>query len=162
MSITTQAPVVLEPESQAFVEATAKPPFLYELTPDEARKVLDDVQAEPSPEPSLGPPDPHAAAGLVEPVDQSHVARPGAAVGRGPPGRSAGRCRPGRAAFRRCALLRAQEHLDGFSLVHSPVAGGGFVKRQFEVEDLARFDLAIPDQVDQLGEKAAHWGGAPV
>jgi hypothetical protein len=35
MSITTQAPVVLEPESQAFVEATAKPPFLYELTPDE-------------------------------------------------------------------------------------------------------------------------------
>jgi acetyl esterase len=47
MSITTQAPVVLEPESQAFVEATAKPPFLYELTPDEARKVLDDVQAAP-------------------------------------------------------------------------------------------------------------------
>jgi acetyl esterase len=47
MSITTQAPVVLEPESQAFVEATAKPPFLYELTPAEARKVLDDVQAEP-------------------------------------------------------------------------------------------------------------------
>jgi acetyl esterase len=47
MSITTQAPVVLEPESQAFVEATAKPPFLYELSPAEARKVLDDVQAEP-------------------------------------------------------------------------------------------------------------------
>jgi acetyl esterase len=44
---TTQTPVVLEPESQAFVEATAKPPFLYELTPAEARKVLDDVQAEP-------------------------------------------------------------------------------------------------------------------
>jgi acetyl esterase len=39
--------VVLEPASQAFVEATSKPPFLYELTPDEARKVLDDVQAEP-------------------------------------------------------------------------------------------------------------------
>jgi hypothetical protein len=45
MSITAPAPVVLEPESQAFVEATAKPPFLYELTPAEARKVLDDVQA---------------------------------------------------------------------------------------------------------------------
>ena len=44
---TTHAPVVLEPASQAFVEATAKPPFLYELTPDEARKVLDDVQAAP-------------------------------------------------------------------------------------------------------------------
>ena len=39
--------VVLEPASQAFVEATAGPPFLYELTPDEARKVLDDVQAAP-------------------------------------------------------------------------------------------------------------------
>jgi acetyl esterase/lipase len=44
---TTYTPVVLEPASQAFVEATANPPFLYELTPDGARKVLDDVQAEP-------------------------------------------------------------------------------------------------------------------
>jgi acetyl esterase len=43
----TLAPVVLEPASQAFVEATANPPFLYELTPAEARKVLDDVQAAP-------------------------------------------------------------------------------------------------------------------
>src|ERR687884_635648 len=44
---TTYTPVVLEAASQAFVEATANPPFLYELTPDEARKVLDDVQAAP-------------------------------------------------------------------------------------------------------------------
>jgi acetyl esterase len=44
---TTHPPVVLEPASQEFVEATAKPPPLYELTPAEARKVLDDVQAEP-------------------------------------------------------------------------------------------------------------------
>jgi acetyl esterase len=44
---TTYTPVVLEPASQAFVAATADPPFLYELTPDEARKVLDDVQAAP-------------------------------------------------------------------------------------------------------------------
>ena len=43
----TLAPVVLEPASQAFVEATANPPFLYELTPAEARAVLDDVQAAP-------------------------------------------------------------------------------------------------------------------
>jgi acetyl esterase/lipase len=43
----TIARVVLEPASQAFVEATANPPFLYELTPAEARKVLDDVQAAP-------------------------------------------------------------------------------------------------------------------
>ena len=48
MSVTaTRGPVVLEPASQAFVEATAKPPFLYQLTPAEARKVLDDVQAAP-------------------------------------------------------------------------------------------------------------------
>jgi hypothetical protein len=45
MSTTAHAPVVLEPESQAFVEATSTPPFLYELTPADARKVLDDVQA---------------------------------------------------------------------------------------------------------------------
>src|SRR3954467_10295288 len=43
----TLAHVVLEPASQAFVDATAAPPFLYEMTPDDARKVLDDVQAAP-------------------------------------------------------------------------------------------------------------------
>src|SRR5688572_21474321 len=43
----TRTPVVLEPASQAFVEATSKPPFLYELTPAEARKILDDVQSAP-------------------------------------------------------------------------------------------------------------------
>ena len=48
MSVThASTTVVLEPASQAFVEATAKPPFLYELTPQEARAVLDDVQAAP-------------------------------------------------------------------------------------------------------------------
>ena len=46
-AMNTQAPLVLEPASQEFVEATAKPPFLYELSPAEARKVLDDVQAAP-------------------------------------------------------------------------------------------------------------------
>jgi acetyl esterase/lipase len=46
-TITTGAPVVLEPASQKFVEATSTPPFLYEQTPDDARKVLDDVQAAP-------------------------------------------------------------------------------------------------------------------
>jgi acetyl esterase/lipase len=48
MSITKiQSPVVLEQASQQFVDATATPPFLYELTPAEARKVLDDVQVAP-------------------------------------------------------------------------------------------------------------------
>jgi acetyl esterase/lipase len=43
----TLAPVVLEHAAQAFADATAVPPYLYELTPAEARKVLDDVQAAP-------------------------------------------------------------------------------------------------------------------
>ena len=47
MAITTGTAVVLERASQEFVDATAVPPFIYELTPDEARKVLDDVQAKP-------------------------------------------------------------------------------------------------------------------
>jgi acetyl esterase len=48
MGVTTSTrPVVLEAASQEFVDATSAPPFIYELTPDEARKVLDDVQAEP-------------------------------------------------------------------------------------------------------------------
>jgi acetyl esterase len=48
MSVTqTHNRVVLEPASQALVEATGKPPFLYELSPAEARAVFDDVQAGP-------------------------------------------------------------------------------------------------------------------
>jgi len=47
MAITTRTAVVLERASQEFVDATSMPPFLYELTPAEARKVLDDVQAAP-------------------------------------------------------------------------------------------------------------------
>jgi acetyl esterase len=49
MSVTTVThhPVELEPASQALVEATAKPPFLYELSPAEARAVLDQLQAAP-------------------------------------------------------------------------------------------------------------------
>jgi acetyl esterase len=38
---------VLEPQAQEFAEATSKPPFLYELGPERARKVLDDVQSAP-------------------------------------------------------------------------------------------------------------------
>src|SRR5262249_40600891 len=35
---------VLEPAAQELADATAKPPYLYELGPDGARKVLDDIQ----------------------------------------------------------------------------------------------------------------------
>src|SRR3954471_23222334 len=45
--VTTRNRIVREPASQALVEATAKPPFLYELSPGEARAVLDEIQAAP-------------------------------------------------------------------------------------------------------------------
>jgi acetyl esterase len=38
---------VLEPAAHEIADATSKPPFLYELGPDGARKVLDDIQAAP-------------------------------------------------------------------------------------------------------------------
>lgn len=43
----TGSAVVLERAAQAFADAAAQPPQLYELTPEQARKVLDDVQAAP-------------------------------------------------------------------------------------------------------------------
>ncbi len=36
--------VVLEPAALEFAEATSTPPFIYELSPDKAREVLEDVQ----------------------------------------------------------------------------------------------------------------------
>lgn len=43
----------LEPAAQQFADATATPPFLYQLGPEGARKVLDDVQAGPVEKPSV-------------------------------------------------------------------------------------------------------------
>ena len=39
----------LEPEAQKMADATSQPPFFYEMTPEQARKVLDDVQSLPTP-----------------------------------------------------------------------------------------------------------------
>jgi acetyl esterase len=44
---------VLEPAAREIAEATAEPPFLFELGPDGARKVLDDVQAPPIDKPDV-------------------------------------------------------------------------------------------------------------
>jgi acetyl esterase/lipase len=44
---------VLEAAAQDFADATSKPPFLYQLSPVDARKVLDDVQAAPVPKPDV-------------------------------------------------------------------------------------------------------------
>jgi acetyl esterase len=38
----------LEPEARSIADATAKPPFFYQMTPDAARKVLDEMQALPT------------------------------------------------------------------------------------------------------------------
>lgn len=43
----------LEPEAQQMADATAQPPYFYEMTPEEARKVLDDVQAQPIEKPAV-------------------------------------------------------------------------------------------------------------
>jgi acetyl esterase len=44
--MTAQNPLVLEPAAKQFTESTANPPFLYEMEPPAARKVLDDVQSQ--------------------------------------------------------------------------------------------------------------------
>src|SRR5690349_18329732 len=44
---TTTRSVVLEQASQEFVDATANPPYFWEGSPVDARKVLDEVQATP-------------------------------------------------------------------------------------------------------------------
>jgi acetyl esterase len=45
--MSVQSQIVLEPSAQGIVDATSTPPFLYELEPVAARKVLDDLQAVP-------------------------------------------------------------------------------------------------------------------
>ncbi|NRQ38174.1 alpha/beta hydrolase [Nonomuraea sp. NN258] len=44
---------ILEPAAQELAQATSKPPFLYELGPDGARQVLDDLQAAPIAKPEI-------------------------------------------------------------------------------------------------------------
>jgi acetyl esterase len=45
--MSTHPTIVLEPAAQALADATAKPPYLFDLGPEGARKVLDDLQAAP-------------------------------------------------------------------------------------------------------------------
>src|SRR3954452_15175284 len=56
----------------------------------------------------------------------------------------------------------SQQGLDGAALVHGPVSLGGLVEGHGEVEDLAGVDLPIPDEIDERGQEAAHWGGCAV
>ena len=57
--------------------------------------------------------------------------------------------------------LRTQQCLDRSPLIHRAIAVGNLFERQHEIEHLARVDLAIPCQVDQLRQEAAHRGGPP-
>jgi acetyl esterase len=57
----------LEPAAQAFADATADPPFLYQLGPAGARKVLDDVQHDPVEMPAID------QQGLVVPASVGEV-----------------------------------------------------------------------------------------
>lgn len=45
--------IQLEPEAREFAEATAHPPYLFELDPEKGRSVIDGVQAEPIDKPSV-------------------------------------------------------------------------------------------------------------
>ena len=45
--MTIASPIVLEPAAQQVADAFSKPPFLYDMTPADARKVLEDAQSGP-------------------------------------------------------------------------------------------------------------------
>jgi acetyl esterase len=53
MSTQQTAAVVLEPAAQEFADATSTPPFIYELSPDDAREVLEGVQRSPVDKPDV-------------------------------------------------------------------------------------------------------------
>jgi acetyl esterase len=76
---TTTSPrpaVVLDPAAQAFADANASPPFLFELGPEQGRKVLDQVQSRPIAKPAAyiedlripGGPHGEVAVRLVRPI----------------------------------------------------------------------------------------------
>jgi acetyl esterase len=53
MSMQQTATVVLEPAAQEFADATSRPPFIYELSPNDAREVLERVQRSPIDKPDV-------------------------------------------------------------------------------------------------------------
>src|SRR5215216_747433 len=40
-------PVDLEPQAKAVADANAKPPYLFELGPDQGRRTIDEIQSDP-------------------------------------------------------------------------------------------------------------------
>lgn len=53
MTVSRSASVVLEPAAQRFAEATARPPFVHDLSPADARAVLAEVQGGPVEKPAV-------------------------------------------------------------------------------------------------------------
>ena len=47
MTIAPTSTVVLEPAAQEFAAATADPPYLFDLGPEQGREVVDEVQSGP-------------------------------------------------------------------------------------------------------------------
>src|SRR5215203_4444043 len=57
---------------------------------------------------------------------------------------------------RALSRLGAQQHLDCTTVIHRLIALGHLVERQLQVEHLARVDLPVPDQLDELRQEAAY------
>src|SRR5262245_56216375 len=57
---------------------------------------------------------------------------------------------------------RTEQRLDRPAFIHGAVALRNLVERQGQVEDLPRIDLLVPDELDEIGQVAAHRGRAPV
>ena len=51
--MTAANPVVLESAAQQVADAFSKPPFLWQMAPADARKVLDDAQSGPISKPAV-------------------------------------------------------------------------------------------------------------
>jgi acetyl esterase len=78
---TKQQTIVLETAAQEFSDATSQPPFIYQLNPDTAREVLEDVQRSEIDKPDVdieditvpGGPHDHIAVRLVKPAGASGI-----------------------------------------------------------------------------------------
>ena len=81
MSATATDAPVLEPAAQAFVEATANPPFVFELPPAEGRKAVDELQSGEIAKPAIdeewvtvpGGPTGHVNTRIVKPAGTTDV-----------------------------------------------------------------------------------------
>src|SRR5438093_7329571 len=60
------------------------------------------------------------------------------------------------------SVVHGQECLDGAAFVHGAVALGDLIEGECEVEDFAGIDVAVPDEVDELGKEPADGGGSAV